>query len=257
MDIVEVSIIMPAFNCEEFIEESIDSVISQVFPFWELIIVDDQSSDQTWNILERKAKEDSRIKIFRNEKNFGAAYTRNYAISKSIGKYVAFLDGDDVWDIKKLDKQVNFMNENNFKFTYSYYDIIDKNNNRSIKYVWSPKKITYYKMIRMSRIGCLTVMVDGSIAKNNPIKNTIYRRNDYALWLKYLKFTDGFCLPEILASYRRRSGSISSVSSIKLFKSHLYVFRNSEDFSTIKSFLLALTNSALFLIYKPFKSRHK
>ena len=121
-----VSIIMPAYNCGQFISKTIDSVISQNYSAWEMIVVDDCSSDNTEAVVKEYIKSDSRIKYFRGDQNKGAAYCRNKAIRIAQGEFIAFLDSDDLWSSDKLEKQIKFMIENDYNFTSTSYSKIDE-----------------------------------------------------------------------------------------------------------------------------------
>ena len=135
-----VSIIMPSYNTGKFIGETINSVIDQTYINWELIIVDDCSSDNTDEII--KNIKDSRIVYLKNEKNMGAAVSRNRALREAKGKWIAFLDSDDLWKENKLEKQIKFMKDNNYYFSYTNYIEIDENGNQNGKKITGPKRIT-------------------------------------------------------------------------------------------------------------------
>ena len=151
-----VSIVMPSFNMASYIAESIRSVLNQTYTNWELIIVDDCSTDNTAEIV--SSFNDSRIRYFKNEKNSGAAISRNLAFREARGEYVAFLDSDDLWREDKLEKQIHFMESNNYSFTYTNYERIDDNGNRIGVFCTGPKIVTKTKMYRYCYLGCLTVM---------------------------------------------------------------------------------------------------
>ncbi len=121
-----VSIITPLYNCEKYIEETILSVINQTYKNWEMIIVDDCSKDNGTEIVEKYQRKDNRIKLFKNEINLGGAGTRNKCIEKAKGKYIAFLDSDDLWKKEKLEKQISFMEKNNYLFSYTKYERINE-----------------------------------------------------------------------------------------------------------------------------------
>ena len=124
MNDLKISIVMPSFNSSRFIHKSIESVISQTYKNWELLIVDDCSTDDTYDIAKEYERNDNRIKVFRNDTNRGAAFSRNIAIKNSSGDYIAFLDSDDKWHESKLEKQINFMLDNNYVFSYTNYSLI-------------------------------------------------------------------------------------------------------------------------------------
>ena len=148
------SIIMPSYNTANYIGESINSVINQTYKNWELIIVDDCSTDNTDEIV-KKFLNDKRIKYFRNNKNSGAAISRNKALREAKGKWIAFLDSDDLWVPEKLEKQVNFMEKNNHSFSYTFYEEVDEAGKRLDIEIQGPKKITKYGMYNYCWPGCL------------------------------------------------------------------------------------------------------
>lgn len=229
-----VSIITPTYNASKFIEETINSVIHQSYECWELIIIDDCSTDNTVQTIKNFIKKDKRIHLIQNEKNLGPALTRNKGIKFASGAYVAFLDSDDLWKRMKLERQIQFMQKNGFTFTYSFYEQIDENG----KYIKSidklPSSVNYYSSLKSNKIGCLTVIYNQEFFGKIYMEN-IPRRQDYTLWLKFLKKTnEAYCMPEILASYRVRKGSISS-NKLKLVKDHWNIYRNIERHSVFKS----------------------
>lgn len=241
-----VSIVMPSYNTAKYIAESIESVCNQTYPFWELIIVDDCSTDDTESVV--KSFDDERIIFLKNEVNSGAAISRNRALREAKGKWIAFLDSDDLWHREKLEKQIRYMEENQYHFSYTEYCEIDDNGNPLDKLVSGPRKITKTKMYSYCWVGCLTVMYDAQVVGKIQIKD-IKKRNDYAMWLQAIKKTDCYLLKERLASYRKRSGSISNTSYIKLIRWHYLLFKVCDDRSVFMSLLYALGN-LLFGVYK-------
>lgn len=221
-----VSIITPSYNTGKFIKETITSVLNQSYKNWEMIIVDDCSSDNSLEII--KSFNDNRIKLFVNDNNIGAAMSRNYALKKASGKWIAFLDSDDIWDKDKLRKQIEFMKKNNYDFSYTNYIEIDEDSKEIGKFVSGPNILTKRSLNNFCYQGCLTVMYNnekvGLVQINNLLKN-----NDYAIWLKVIKKSKCYLLPEVLASYRKRKGSISNHSYIKLIKYHYYLWKDSEE----------------------------
>ena len=153
-----VSIVMPSYNTSDYIGGSIESVLEQTYPYWELIIVDDCSTDNTDEVVE-KYLSDSRIRYLKNEKNSGAAVSRNYALREAKGKWIAFLDSDDLWSPEKLEKQLSFMIENDYKFTYTDYKI--KLNGQWLPFVYTgPNKVTKFKMKNYCYFSTITVIYD-------------------------------------------------------------------------------------------------
>ena len=181
-----VSIITPCFNSEKFLDECISSVINQTYQNWEMLIVDDNSSDNSSILIKSYSKHDDRIKPILLKDNVGPAMARNTAISISKGKYLAFLDSDDIWLPEKLKLQINFMKKNNYSFVFSSYSVITPNETKPKYEVSVPEKISYKQYLKNTIIGCLTVVLDKERFKN--IQMPIYRSShDMALWLDLLK----------------------------------------------------------------------
>lgn len=244
-----VSIIMPSYNTAKFIGQTIQSVLSQTYSNWELIIVDDCSTDDTDFVVAQY--KDERIKYLKNEKNCGAAISRNLALLKANGKWIAFLDSDDIWMPDKLEKQINFMEKNGYSFTYTMYREIDENGKQLNKIVSGPRKISKHKMYNYCWMGCLTVIYDSIKAGTIQIRN-LKKNNDYAMWLKVIKKCKCYLLPEILAEYRKRDGSISNQSKIGLIKYHYYLFRISENMCVARAIFYTLKN-LIFGVWKKFR----
>ena len=222
-----VSIIMPSYNTAEYIAESIKSVIHQTYTDWELIIVDDCSTDNTDDAV-APFLSDARIKYLKNEKNSGAAVSRNKALCEARGKWIAFLDSDDLWLPEKLEKQIAFMEENGYHFSYTNYSEISPDGKPNGVRVTGPRKITKVGMFNYCWPGCLTVMYDREHVGNVQIAD-IKKNNDYAMWLKVCRKASCYLLPEELALYRRgRVGSISSHGIKKLIGWHYKLHREAE-----------------------------
>ena len=216
-----VSIIMPSWNTGRFIAESIESVLHQTYQNWELLIVDDCSTDDTDVVVE--SFKDSRIRYLKNEKNSGAALTRNRAIREARGEWIAFLDSDDLWQPEKLEKQVAFMKEHDYVFTYHDFEKIDEESKPLNVYVSGPAVVTKRKMYNYGYPGCLTFMYSAKALGEIQIKD-IKKNNDYAILLKLCKKADCYLLPENLARYRIRKASISHDKLKKKLKSHYDLF---------------------------------
>ncbi|SEA07976.1 Glycosyltransferase involved in cell wall bisynthesis [Eubacterium aggregans] len=216
-----VSIIMPSWNTGAFIAESIQSVINQTYRQWELIIVDDCSTDNTDEVV--STFNDDRIKYLKNEKNSGAALTRNKAIREAKGEWIAFLDSDDLWQPEKLEKQLGFMNKNGYVFSYHEYEKIDEDSNPLNAYVSGPDVVDKRKMYNYGYPGCLTFMYSMKYFGLIQIKD-IKKNNDYAILLKLCKHADCYLLKENLAKYRIRKKSISHDKIMKKLKSHYDLF---------------------------------
>ncbi|UFT98892.1 glycosyltransferase [Radiobacillus kanasensis] len=246
-----VTIITPTYNSSKFILETIRSVKSQTYNDWEMIIIDDCSIDNTVQIVEEQTKQDNRIKLMRLEKNSGAAVARNSGIKKAKGKYLAFLDSDDMWQPDKLSNQITFMKDNNYLFSYSTYSIINENGNFLNKTIRATNFVDYRTLLKKpGTIGCLTVILDREQIGDVLMPN-IKTRQDFALWLKILKTgINAYGLDEDLALYRKVPGSISS-NKIKAAKKNWYVYRNIEKLNLIKS-LWYFCNYAIRAVIKTY-----
>lgn len=242
-----VSVIMPSYNTGAYIKESIKSVLDQTYDNWELIIVDDCSTDNTYDVLSEI--HDERIRYIWNEKNSGAAISRNKAISEARGQWIAFLDSDDLWMPEKLEKQISFMQTNDYSFSYTNYEEIDLVGNRTGVRITGPKKITKTGMYNYCWPGCLTVMYDASKAGLIQIAD-IKKNNDYAMWLKVCKKADCYLLDELLALYRKgRTGSVSTQSIKTLIGWHYKLYRDAEGMNLIKS-IFNTGRNLVFGLYK-------
>jgi len=230
-----VSIIMPSYNCGEFVEDTIRSVQAQTYQNWEIIFVDDCSSDDTVRKVKMLQGEDARIRLFQNKFNSGAAVSRNNALREAKGRWIAFLDSDDLWEPEKLEKQVRFMEENGYKFSYTCYQEMDADGNLTGVEVSGPKHVTKAGMYAFCWPGCLTVMYDASAVGLIQIED-IKKNNDYAMWLKVCKKADCYLLPEVLAKYRRgRSGSVSSHSIKTMIGWHYKLWHEAEGRNVLAS----------------------
>lgn len=222
-----VSVIMPSFNTANYIAESIQSVLVQSYKDWELIIVDDCSTDDTDGVV-KPFLADKRIRYLKNEKSSGAAVSRNRAIREAKGKWIAFLDSDDLWMPDKLKKQVSFMEKNSYHFSYTGYSEIDTEDHANGITVTGPRKITKTGFFNYCWPGCLTVMYDAETVGLIQIAD-IKKNNDYAMWLKVCRKADCYLLDEALALYRRgRTGSISTHSIITMIGWHYKLYKEAE-----------------------------
>lgn len=229
----KVSIITPLYNCENFISSTIESVLRQTYTDWEMIIIDDKSTDSSLQKAKVYAQQDDRIKVIEMKENSGAAIARNTGIEKSNGKYIAFLDSDDLWLPKKLENQVKFMSDNEIAFSYTAYKKINEDGTyRGIVSV--PESVTYNDLLNTNSIGCLTAMYDVSKLGKLYMPN-IAKRQDYVLWLKILKNEKqafGFNIP--LAIYRVRNESISS-DKLEAARYQWMVYREIEQLNLFES----------------------
>lgn len=230
-----VSIIMPSYNCGYYVEDAIRSVQAQTYQNWELIFVDDCSTDETVSIMLALRENDNRICIYNNVQNSGAAISRNNGLRHANGRWIAFLDSDDLWEPTKLEKQIRFMEENNYKFSYTCYSEMDYDGKETGMVVSGPSHVTKTGMFAYCWPGCLTVMYDANEVGLLQIED-IKKNNDYAMWLKVCKKADCYLLPEVLAKYRRgRSGSVSSHGITTMIKWHYRLFRQAERMGVVSS----------------------
>lgn len=242
-----VSIITPSHNAEKFIAQTIESVLAQTYQEWEVIVVDDLSSDNTVQIIEDYAQNDPRIKLIKLEQKSGPAVARNRAIEASRGQYIAFLDADDLWMPEKLEKQISFMIKHDLAFTYSSYKVINVEDEFLTTFVTLPE-ISYESMLKTCSVGCLTAVYDREkIGKMYMPK--LPKRQDYALWLSILKkigATKGLLEP--LACYRIGQTSVSS-NKINAAVWQWKVYRDVEQLGLAKS-IYYFANYAYFGIKK-------
>lgn len=231
-----VSVIMPTYNCGKYIEESIKSVIAQTVTDWEIQIVDDGSTDNTAEILKPYLSHYPTIHYYCLPSNQGPAAARTEAMKRATGKYVAFLDSDDIWYPEKLEKQIAFMEKTGSAFSCTAYRCMEEDGTDSHTAFFPPKKVDYGKCIRRSNpMGNLTVVYDqDKLGKFEvpPIK----KRNDFALWLRILKETDYCCgLSEVLAVYRMgRSDSVSYRKTAQA-KYHWQLYHDIEKHNVFRS----------------------
>lgn len=245
-----VSIIMPSWNTAKFIAESIQCVVNQTYQNWELLIVDDCSTDNTDEVV-APFLEDKRIKYLHNEKNSGAALTRNKAMREAQGEWIAFLDSDDLWTHDKLEKQVSFMKENGFVLSYTEYEKIDEEDKPLNIYVTGPDVVNKKKMYNYDYIGQLTMMYSAKHFGLIQIKD-IKKNNDYAIRLQLFKKTgtEAHLLKENLAKYRIRKKSISHDKLSKKLKSHYDLFHMCDEKPAIVAVWYACWNMWFGLLKK-------
>jgi len=222
MSMKTVSIMTPSHNCSGFISETIHSVLSQTFTNWEMVIVDDCSTDNSVEVIQSFVEQDSRIKLIQLSENSGAAVARNTAIEAAQGRYIAFLDSDDLWVPEKLEKQLAFMKEKNCPFSFSAYEKINEVS-ELMGQVGVPSRVTYHTLLKTCVIGCLTSIYDTSYFGKVDMP-LIRKRQDFGLWLKLLKRVDFACgINEPLAQYRVHENSISANKvSVAVYTWRLY-----------------------------------
>ena len=234
-----VSIIMPSYNTAKYISDSIASVQKQTYTDWELIIVDDCSTDDTDDTV-KPFLSDKRIKYIKNGTNCGAAVSRNRALREAKGKWITFLDSDDLWHPEKLEKQISFMEKHGYRFTYTDYRI--QLNGNWLPYVYTgPEVVNRRKMRDYCYFSTITVMYDREFIGLIQIE-PVRKNNDYAMWLKIIEKAPCHRLNECLSYYIKHDGSISSGKKWRLIKHHYIMWRKAEHENPISSCILTFRN---------------
>ena len=229
-----VSIITPTYNCAKFIARTIDSVLNQTYTNWEMIIVDDRSKDNTKEIVEQYMKNDSRIKYHLLDENSGAAVARTTAMKLAEGSYMAFLDSDDIWTEDKLERQIQWMEANDYAFSCTAYEQIDEDDNPLDKTIKTITKTNYNRLLLDCPVGNSSVMYNVEKMGKFEVPN-IRKRNDDALWLQMLKKEKYIWgMPDVLMKYRIRKNSISS-NKLSVIKYHWILYRDIEHLSVFRS----------------------
>lgn len=207
MDSILISIVMPAYNAEKTIAESIESVLKQTYQNIELIIVDDASDDRTVSIATVYAEKDPRVKILKNKKNAGVAATRNQGIAEAKGQYIALLDSDDLWEADKLERQIKLAIKEDAAIVYCSYDFINEEGKQIKKPFIVSASTDFNAMLSKSVISCSTAMIQSKLLKQHLFKSNFYHE-DYALWMKLLSIpVHAVGDPKVLMHYRQVAGS--------------------------------------------------
>ena len=245
-----ISVVMPYYKKSKYIDASINSILSQSMQKFEIIIIDDELSENSSKVLANIEKLDTRIKIFKNEKNLGAGQSRNNAINFCQGDYIAFCDCDDLWKKNKLEKQIKFMNENNLKFSFTSYEIIN-NNDQRIGFREAKKNLSFKQLRNSCDIGLSTVVIRKDIFKNDKLRfGKTKTKEDFILWLLLAKNGVKISgLKEYLASWRKNSGSLSSSTIQKIIDGYR-VYRKYLHYSRIKSLFFLIILSLNFMLKK-------
>ena len=241
-----VSIIMPCFNSERHISDAIDSVINQTFEDWELLIADDGSLDNSFEIASNYKIRDDRIKVVSNTGSKGAPGARNTCLELSVGRYIAFLDSDDLWSRNKLKKQIFFMKQHKIKISHTSYYIINYKN--KVIGQRKAKDLSHKQLLKSCDIGLSTIILDKKLIKNNIKFASIKTKEDYVLWLQItLNEKKIYALPDNLTKWRKLDNSLSS-SKFQKFKDGYLVYRKYMKFNQIKSFFYLCLLSINFLL---------
>lgn len=230
-----VSIVVPVYNAGAFIEETLRYVQAQTYENWELIAVDDCSSDNGCNVIENIQREDGRIRLVRQEKNSGAAICRNKGVKCAHGRYICFLDADDIWEENKLKRELEFIKDGK-GFVFTGYEFADENGRGLGKIVHVPERITYEEALKNTTIFTSTVMIDRKVIDDNDIMMPRIASEDTATWWNILKkYGAGYGLDECLVRYRRSAGTLSS-NKARAVKRIWRLYRKHAGLSVAKSF---------------------
>ncbi|WP_286259766.1 glycosyltransferase family 2 protein [Pseudoalteromonas apostichopi] len=227
-----VSIITPVYNAKKFIKKTIDSVVSQTFSDWEYVLVDDCSTDNSFEFIKEQYKEDKRVRVIQLEKNGGAGVARNAGLVEAKGEVIAFLDADDLWEPDKLEKQIKYMKDGSFPIVHTSYSFIDEDDRAISGRVNVSEVVNLNSYMRNTEIGMSTAIIDKTIVGEFYL-DTIRTRQDTKLWLTLLSrgFTaHGLDLP--LVKYRIRKGQISGNKFVIAFRT-LKVFWSVKTLSPI------------------------
>ncbi len=249
-----VSVITPAYNAAAFIAETIRSVQQQTYTDWEMLVVDDASTDGTTDIIREFALHDKRIRLIQLQTNSGTGIARDTATKLASGRYIAFLDADDLWRPEKLQKQLNEMAEIGKPFSFSFYDCMDENGKSLHKQVTAPRNLTYFHLFSCNFVGNLTGIYDTDYFGKISI-SSIRKRQDWMLWLTIMKKIRS-CrpIPESLAIYRIRKGSISS-SKASLLKHNFAVYHQFHGYNRFVAACCILLFLFTQLFVKPFYTK--
>ena len=230
-----ISIVVPVYNAADFIKATISAVQAQTYTKWELLLVDDCSSDCSCEIIKRESDNDNRIRLIQQEVNKGAAAARNRGVMEASGQYICFLDADDLWDLNKLKKQIDFINSKSAGFIFTGYEFADEFGNGLGKIVQVPEEITYEQALKNTTIFTSTVMIDRNIVDDEDILMPNIPSEDTATWWNILKkYGIGYGLNENLVKYRRSVNTLSS-NKVVAVKRIWNLYRKHEKLSFVKS----------------------
>lgn len=245
-----VSIITPSYNSSKYIKETIESVLNQTYQEWEMIIVDDCSSDNSSELIEKYCLLDNRIRLIKLKQNVGAAMARNIGMDESKGRLIAFIDSDDIWHANKLETQINFMKTNDYAVSFTSYELIDQDSkvlNRLVRVVESLSMEDY---IKNTIIGFSTSMIDRGLIKDELKFMNVRIAEDLSFWINILeKGYKAYGIDKVLAKYRVHSNSLSS-NKFKSARQILYSYLFVHHFGYVKSFYYFL-----FYVFNAIKKR--
>lgn len=232
-----ISIIVPVYQVEKYIVDTMESVRGQTYSDWELLLVEDGSRDGTVQVIEtyQQKKQDSRIRLIKQPANQGAAKARNRGVLEAQGRYIAYLDADDLWDARKLEKQIGFMKEKKAAFVYSGYEFADENGVGTGKIVHVPEIITYRQALKNTTIFTSTVMFDTEQISRKELEMPVMKSEDTALWWRILRSGhNAYGLNENLVLYRR-SGKTLSSNKVEALRRIWNLYRKAERMSVPES----------------------
>lgn len=230
-----ISIVIANFNSEKYIKETLDSILAQTYTNFEVLIIDDVSTDNSLDIIHDYQKKDVRIKLFKLKQNSGPAIARNLGIKNAKGNFLTFIDSDDLWDKIFLETSINFMEINKYSFIFSSYRRTDENLNKLYDDYIVPEKVNYTDLLKSNRISCLTAFMDISSIGKMYMDETFKSHEDYSLWLNILKKVDyAYGIQEVLATYRIRNSSISR-NKFRMLKTQWKFLRKVEKLSIFKT----------------------
>lgn len=234
-----VSIIVPVYNVEKFIGETMDSVAAQTYPHWELLLVEDGSSDRTAEIIQDyiREKKENRIRLIAQPENMGAARARNRGLQEARGRYIAYLDADDLWVPEKLERELAFMKEKGAAFAFTGYEFADENGKGTGKIVRVPETLSYRQALSNTTIFTTTVMFDTQRISKELLEMPVIKSEDTALWWKVLRngYT-AYGLDENLVKYRRPGKSLSS-NKLEALRRIWNLYRRAEGMGVLSSAL--------------------
>lgn len=223
------------YDAEKFLKDTIRSIQKQTYSNWEVLFVDDCSTDGSIEIIKECSNSDKRIKLIQLEKNGGAAVARNKGIEQANGRYICFLDADDKWTKNKLKKQVAYMKKNNCVFSFTGYQFANEHCEPNGAIVRAPKKINYRQALKNTTIWTSTVMLDMNFFTKEQVYMPIVKSEDTACWWKILKTcVVAHGLPEVMAYYRRTKGTLSS-NKIEAIRRVWNLYRNVEKLNVFSS----------------------
>ena len=232
-----ISIIVPVYNVEKFIRETMDSVLAQTYPHWELLLVEDGSSDASASVIEGyiEEKSEKRIRLIRQPSNQGAARARNQGVKEALGRYIAYLDADDLWMPEKLERELAFMKEKDAAFAFTGYEFADENGMGTGKVVRVPETINFKQALSNTTIFTTTVMFDTEKISKELLEMPEVKSEDTALWWTVLRqgYT-AYGLDENLVKYRRAGRSLSS-NKLEAVRRIWNLYRNVEGLGVIES----------------------